>query len=281
MICKIALIATLSSWYACDWFLPGYKYEEGSLPDRPVNLVDFNTVYDDYNSTAPTLGDLIPFCFSTNRKSQGKDFDIIFEPMNVRFDKKTGKLEVLNDYANWSSRQQDYEIIETGLKKISTIGNELGPNLLAILDLYEYKVTLLYSTDITGDAQINFISNQTTADFSQPREIRYLNSTEDDMYPTFNPDQSKIYFCSNRNGQDFNFYYVNLGITPDLEKSLSDTVQYEVHMDSILSSGGDDKCPFILDNILVFASDRDGGFGGFDLYYSILEKGVGNACQFW
>ena len=47
-----------------------HKYEQGELPEVPVNLQDFNTEYDDYNSTAPSLGDLIPFCFSTNRKSK-------------------------------------------------------------------------------------------------------------------------------------------------------------------------------------------------------------------
>ena len=32
------------------------------------------------------------------------------------------------------------------------------------------------------------------------------------------------------------------------------------------------KCPYIFENILVFASTRPGGFGGFDLYYSMLEN---------
>ena len=37
-------------------------------------LSDFNTEYDDFNSTAPSLGELIPFCFSTNRNSNGNAF---------------------------------------------------------------------------------------------------------------------------------------------------------------------------------------------------------------
>ena len=44
-------------------------------------------------------------------------------------------------------------------------------------------------------------------------------------------------------------------------------------MDSSLSSSSDDKCPFIFENKMVFASNRGGGFGGYDLYYSNYENG--------
>jgi hypothetical protein len=36
----------------------------------------------------------------------------------------------------------------------------------------------------------------------------------------------------------------------------------------ILSSDSDDKCPYIKRNIIVFTSNRPGGSGGFDLWYS-------------
>ena len=70
----------------------GYRYPEGKLPKDPVNLEDFNTEYDDYNSTAPSLGRTVPFCYSTNRHSQGENFNIKYEPMDVRWDKTTGEL---------------------------------------------------------------------------------------------------------------------------------------------------------------------------------------------
>ena len=93
------------------------------------------------------------------------------------------------------------------------------------------------------------------------------------MYPTFNNDKSKIYFCSNRENNKFGFYYVNVNPNTDIELLLSDNQTYEVFKDNTLSSISDDKCPYIYGNKMVFASNREGGFGGFDLYYSILVDG--------
>ena len=265
---QIILVVSLS----CERILPGYKYNQGSLPETPVNLSDFNSVYDDYNSTAPSLGELIPFCFSTNRKNQN-DFDIIYMPMNVNFDKTSGILKVTNEYDNWGVFADDYEVIRTGLEKIQTAGNEFGPNLIKGYSTDKYNFTLLYSTDVTGNSQINFISNRTNETFSEPREVEFLNSEFEDMYPTFNNEKSRIYFCSNRNGEDFDFYYVNVDPQMDIELLLSDNSPYQVLMDSSLSGSSDDKCPFIYEDRMVFASDRDGGFGGYDLYYSNFENG--------
>ena len=39
----------------------------------------------------------------------------------------------------------------------------------------------------------------------------------------------------------------------------------------------DDKCSFIISDFMVFASNRAGGYGGYDLYYSRFENGVWNA----
>lgn len=257
---------------SCEKINNGHRYEYGSLPETPVNLTDFNTEYDDFNSTAPSLGYLIPFCFSTNRNSAGNQFDIIYHPMNVNFDKTSGKLNVTNEYGNWGIYMDDYEIIKAGLDKIKTAGNEFGPNLVPGYSGNEFNFTLLYSTDVTGNSQISFVSNRTDASFSEPREVEFLYSDFEDMYPTFNSDKTRIYFCSNRNGNDFDFYFVNVNPEMDIELMLSDKSNHEVFRDSSLSGSADDNCPFIFENKMVFASNRDGGFGGYDLYYSIFEN---------
>lgn len=270
---KVIALLVLIVLSSCDEDPSGYKYNQGSLPETPVNLADFNTVYDDYNSTAPSLGDLIPFCFSTNRNSLGTEFDIIYQPMNVNFNKTSGLLKVTNEYDNWGIRMDDFEIIKTGLAKLKTSGNEFGPSLLIGNESNQFNFTLLYSTDVSGNSQINYISNKTISDFSEPKEVAFLNSEFEDMYPTITTDKSKIYFCSNRNGTAFNFYSIHVDSETDLETLLSEDRTYEVELDNTLSSSSDDKCPLIFKDKMVFASNRAGGFGGFDLYYSILENG--------
>ena len=258
---------------SCEPIITGYNYNEGDLPDLPVNLEDFNTIYDDYNSTAPSLGRLIPFCFSTNRRSNGGEFDIIYQPMNVNFDKTSGVLKVSNKYANWGVFMDDYEAIQDGIRKIKTSGNEFGPYLIAEYDFNDLYFTLLYASDITGNFQIYYTSNKSNINFSDVRPVAFLNSEFDDLYPTFNSDKSKIYFCSNRDNGKFDIYYSDI-IDPeaDLEIILSDTVDHGISKDIIISSSSDDKCPFVYNNTLIFTSNREGGFGGFDLYYCKFEN---------
>lgn len=267
LVVLVVMIVSVS----CEKAGSEYKYPYGSLPDTPVNLTDFNTEFDDYNSSGPVFGSLVHFCFSTNRNNN--NFDIIYQPMKIIFDKTSGILSVTNEHLSSGVYADDFNKIKTGLNKIETAGNEFGPNLMIGYDS-ELYFTLLYSTDISGNAQINYVSNRTISDFSEPREVEFLSSEHEDMYPTFNAENSQVYFCSNRNGENFDFYYVNVNPELDIELLLSDSSNYETYIDYSLSSDADDKCPFIFGDKMVFTSNRDGGFGGFDLYYSILENGV-------
>jgi hypothetical protein len=273
---KILLIAAISILLiSCEEEKPsGYKFNQGILPELPVNLEEFNTIYDDYNSTAPSLGDVIPFCFSTNRHSKGNEFDVIYLPMNVNFNKTSGVLKVTNEYGNWNSITDMYHVLQNNIHKINTSGSEFGPYLLPEYDFNDLYFTLLYASDITGNFQINYISNHTETNFSEPKEVSFLNSEYDDLYPSFNSDKSEIYFCSNRDENNFNFYSVNVDSAMDTESVLSDNSSREIIKANTLSSVSDDKCPFIFEDKIVFASNRDGGFGGFDLYTSSLKDGI-------
>jgi hypothetical protein len=58
------------------------------------------------------------------------------------------------------------------------------------------------------------------------------------------------------------------------ESVFSDNSSLEIIKINTLSSVFDDKCPFIFEDKIVFVSNRDGGFGGFDLYTSSLKDGI-------
>jgi Tol biopolymer transport system component len=138
----------------------------------------------------------------------------------------------------------------------------------------KFIFTILLATDISGNYQICFTSNNSNPDFSGIKPVTFLNSPYDDLYPALNSEKSRIFFCSNREGGQFDIYYTEIpNVTANLESILSDTAQHQIFKDTIISSGSDDKCPFVYQNTLIFASNRAGGFGGYDLYYCTLENG--------
>ncbi|HCC69797.1 MAG TPA: hypothetical protein DEQ09_01385 [Bacteroidales bacterium] len=250
------------------------EYTEGILPLTPLNMEEFNSEYDDYNATAPSLGAFIPFCFSTNRNSEGENFDIIYMPMSVHWDKATGDINILNDYDSWIGYQEQFTVLNDALNMANTDSSELGPNLILNSSYYygDYDFLIMYASDKGGDFQICFTYNYNSPLFNEPKEISYLNSEYDDLYPTFNSNYSHIYFCSARDNDVFNIYSTPLLKNPDrLVEEFNDTSRRDITLNDILSSDYNDKCPFIMGRVMVFTSDRPGGEGGFDLYYSIYE----------
>lgn len=259
---------------SCTKSPKGYKYNEGDLPDTPVNLVEFNSEYDDYNSTAPTMGVFIPFCFSTNRNTNGNAFDIIYKPMSVKFNKTSGELTVKNEYGGGGEVNDEYFTLHHNIDNTKTDANEFGPLLLPGLDSTGLYLHLLYATDIRGDFQINYSSTKYESEFTEIIPIEFLNSEYDDLYPTFTVDYSEIYFCSNRENGVFDIYAASIpNPTNKIGLIVSDTSEHSIDKNNILSSAYEDKCPSIFYETMVFTSNRPGGYGGYDLYYSKYKDG--------
>lgn len=285
VVCSFLLVS-------CDIFHPE-KYNQGSFPATVTNLGDINSVDDDYNSTAPTFASVIPLLFSSKRGGR-TDFNFVKESLNYSFDKRSGKFSWDNKpYGGWDILQEQRPIGWAG-DKANSNANELGPYIKSYerdlikdgMGRHYAEYLMLFASDKTGNLDIylthNYHDNPANTpasggsisaldnkQFAEPIPLAFLNSPADDAYPTFDKTVSSIYFTSNRAGS-FDIYKAAIpSIAPtELHTQLPALSTVSIERVADLSSSADDKCPFILDNTLVFTSNRPGGFGGYDLYYS-------------
>jgi hypothetical protein len=257
------------------------RYHTGVFPDTPVNMGEINSVYDDYNSTFPLLGGTAPLCFSSNRASMGGNFDLVYMLLDVYFNKYNGKITVEeNKNANMDIYSANINLYDA-VNKAKTAYDELGPYLIPMgtgnkkvgygYQTYQNYI-LMYSSKESGNSEIKFTEDVSGSTYSAPKDIVFLNSSKEDAYPTLTKDSLSIYFCSDRGG-NFDIFKADLVRNKILLKALSDSSSATITKDMAVSSEYNDKCPFISGNLMVFTSDRPGGYGGYDLYYSRFKDG--------
>jgi hypothetical protein len=260
----------------------------GIFPSTPVNLGDINSSFDDYNSASPIARGSFPLVFSSNRHSSGKDFDFIFKMLSLSRLKvdKTGVITVTEDM----TPDRSWAIVDINLSNVLSVNSkadELGPYLVNLGLVYvkntqgfstgTNRYAFLFATSQSGNLDIRFTEDATTGTYGTPKDITFLNSSKDDAYPCIMPDTSAIYFCSNRDA-NFDIYKADLsGSVNGFRNTLQDGSAKTITRDLTLSSDYDDKCPFIFGKLMLFASNRPGGYGGFDLYYSKFVDGKWSA----
>ena len=287
-LCRIALpvaiiiLLIFLSLGGCRKVTNPVKYQYGTFPDSVYILDGLNSAYDDFGinggsgntSTDPAhiLITSIPVIFSSNRGSNGSQADLLSGSINFQFDQTNGKFEV----NGVTTSDAFYTAI---VNKANSSGNEYSPYTQFInSDGYEY---LFYSSDQTGGQLDLFYERYLPRNgnnlpvISGPYAITRLNSASDDAYVTMNSRMDSVYFCSDRGGNYDIFVQPDTVLTP-FSTWLGGSYQTSFLADS-LNSSGNDKCPFIFRNIMVFASDRAGGLGGYDLYYSVFRNGKWNA----
>ena len=244
------------------------KYPKGTFPDTLINITDINSTYDDYNSALLQINQDIPIVFSSNRQSSGGQFDLEQGIISYTFDQTTGVF-------GFSSRMTTDAFLTKLISKAKTPGNDFGPyRLFSTVDGYEYL--MLSSVNTQGNLDLYYLKNQPVAGttipvITGPLPVKLMNTGSDDAYICFNATQDTAYFSSNKGG-NFDIYYLTKPAEKDLSSWFNLDYVLPVKEDS-LNSSAEDKCPFILKNIMVFASNRPGGLGGYDLYYSILKNG--------
>jgi WD40-like Beta Propeller Repeat len=241
------------------------NYEKGTLPSSPTALTGLNTEYDDFNSAGPpTLRLSTDLLFSSNRASAGGQFDITVGSINVTFNQDSGKLEHSAHVIDCGQPGHYPSCMAAG--SVNTSSDELGPTFTTDGDV------LLYASDRDGTLDIFAAFGLNDASrAAEQRKIPRLNSESQDAYATFSPDIRRLLFTSDRNGS---YDLFEAPVSPPISEWLMETSEVEITPSSALNSPANDKCPYLNERFLVFTSDRNGGYGGFDLYYSRWKDGA-------
>jgi len=244
------------------------KFPKGTFPDTVINITDINSAYDDYNLALYELNGNAPIIFSSNRKSSGGQFDFEQASISFSFDQTNGSFKLKADMTTDS-------FLDKLINKAKTPGNDFGPyRLFSSSDGFEY----LLLSSVNGDGNLDLfylknrpVYNSSLPDIDGPYPIKLLNTGYDDAYICFDSNLDSAYFVSNRDG-NFDIFLQKRPAGKDLASWFNLDYSVSTKVDSVNSSS-EDKCPLVFRNVMVFTSDRPGGLGGFDLYYSIFRNG--------
>lgn len=264
---KILIIVLLTFIISCT---PRFNFDRIIIPVTPVNFFDVNSSYDDYNSAEPQ--ELVWYSFSlffsTNRYNMGRDFDVFFYECNIESNFIDGVFQI-----------HAYPAQTSLTDSINSQYNELGPYFTYDTESYLNQISdqsdkrFFYTSDVNGNSDIFYILYSNNSYYSpagNPVNLEGINTAFNDGYLTIHPDEYQdretVYFTSDRDGS-FDIYRA----VSEENKLIHQSSILEINKVEQLSTNADDKCPFIRGNVIVFASDRAGGLGGYDLWYSTYK----------
>jgi hypothetical protein len=232
-----------------------------TFPTTPGSVEILNTENNDYGeSVAGFLNNEISFLITTDNESGGENLDI----KNIFLTLQDGYSNTLSFYLN----EDGYDYFDSALVRINS-------------DLDEFNPFVNYNNEHLSDVFI------------------YVSENEDnyDLYYSFGNYDSKLWTApapllklnTNFNEKDLSYFNNTIIYASDelgnydifkVEIDVSQTFKEWLELDedilkdnfSILNSDFDDICPHVNGNYLFFASNRDGGYGGYDLYYSYFEN---------
>ena len=238
------------------------KFPKGTFPDSIINVSGINSIYDDYNLDIHVLSASNPLVFSSNRGSSGGQFDLVHGTCGYMFDQETGDFTLDGEITTDA-------FLNKLVSKVNTAGNDFGPyRLYSAIDGLEY---LMLSSENNGNLDFFYTKNlpyfgTSVPEVSGPYPVSLLNSGSNEAYICFDTNQDSVYFSSDADG-NFDIYLHKKPAETPMDTWLNLPYAGSSKVD-ILNSSSDDKCPFIYRKVMVFASNRPGGIGGYDLYYS-------------
>jgi len=244
------------------------KYPKGTFPTHVSNIENINSEYDDYNTTGAQISGYLSLIFSSNRKSSGGQFDLEQAVMIYSFDQQSGIFSYGAEITNDAFLAKLITAAETSLDDFGPY-RTYNPN-----EGYEYLIVTSESPD--GNLDLKYLKNlpmygTTLPDVQGPFPLKLLNTSFDDAYLSFDLQLDSAYYISNIDG-NFDIYVKTRPKDMDLSDWFNSDYSASEKVD-ILNSPAQDMCPMVYRNLMVFTSNRDGGYGGYDLYHSVFSNG--------
>ena len=183
------------------------------------------------------------------RKFKKNQSELIFNLQKVKF-----------------SNHPPYEILSREFleNQINTIFQEGPSTYWADNDTFYFTRS---SKKITKDKKLHlkiYSSSLEKINNSSPQEVDLSNSQYNVMHPAIDQENSILYFSSNQGeNEDYDLYFCKI-----------DSIGNYLTVNKLLNvnSSSNEAFPFIYRDLLFFASNREGGLGGYDVYYSKFEN---------
>jgi hypothetical protein len=264
----LILLIIFTSITGCKKAENPIKYPLGTFPDSVYNLAGLNSQYDDKNSTLYLIGNTFPIIFSSNRGSLGGQFDLVQGNIGFTFDQTTGSFSV-------SSAMSVDPFYASLISQANTAGNDFGPlDHFSSADGNEYLI--LASQDAGDSLDLYYLKylphfNDNMPVVHGPFAAKVFNTEYNEAYISFDTNEDSAYFSSDRNGK-YDIFLQKKPAGTFLDTWFNRDFATSILVDSVNSSS-DDKCPFVYKNIMLFISNRLGGMGGYDIYYSVFKNG--------
>ncbi|HEY9114516.1 MAG TPA: hypothetical protein VIN10_07425 [Bacteroidales bacterium] len=288
----LSTIILLFIFSACEKTPGGKKNPDWNpsarFPDTVVNLSDINSPYDDYNSVLPETHFGKALIFSSNRRTSGGDFDLIGEIFHAAWYWETGEL-IVDDSYFW----QETNWVAKLLNKMPSSGNQFGPYSISfdtLIDGTHKIIHLLACSNDNGSYsyQEEFVYQESSltgvlGEVKGPLYVAGVSDPHKQYVSFYGPavfnidliginanDFTQMYFNKTIDGKS-KIFRINIPSSMNFLQFLTDTIAHSQEIVPELNSEGNDFCPFVNGNFMVFTSDRAGGFGGYDLYYSYFD----------
>ncbi len=261
---KVILVLSLLTIFLFNRCSDDEIPELKSFTEQAVNVEDVNTEYDEMNETVTGfLNQHMTFLISSNKNSNGSQYDI--HNYLLRAEGLTTGNSIFFDLDT-----NGYEHYNPLISKINTTSNE--GNVSVYRNTYYGYDIFLYTTDSSGHTDFHYSEGDIyTGEWEEPLLLNKLNTSYNEQEIAI--INNTILYSSNLDG-DYDIYKVDINEGSTLIDWVESTATPEIINYELLNSPSDDRCPHPSGSYIYFSSNRDGGYGGYDLYYSNYSNGA-------